>query len=205
MGTNNRKINKKQAPAKRFKNNGHVTRETLEDLCAGIHQAYDIIYLTYKEKLEEFLSKLTGSRDAANEILQVIFVYLWEKRESINPDQSIKGYLFTAAKNEAIRYMKRNRQFSELPSGYENLEGNEGIAPDQDMIAEETRLMIEIAISNMPEQRRMVYKMSLDGFSYEQIAQKLKITQENARKHVSLARKDLDQMLYLIYFFMLLP
>lgn len=175
-----------------------VSHEVLTALRNGDHRAYDIVYLSYKDSLELFLTKLTGSHEDAREILQQIFIILWHRRESIDPTGNIKGYLFTIAKNTTLKFFEQRKRFRELTPFDDSLHLAENASADDAIIAEDTRLLLEIAVNNLPRQRREVYKLSFEGLSYDEIAARLDITPANARKHLSLARKQLSEVLRLI-------
>lgn len=195
--TENIKLNQK-VKKYRYVSDGRVTKEVVIGLRNGDPEAFDIIYLTYKNIIEKFLERLTGSHDHAQEATQEIFVYLWEKHEKINPDQSIMGYLFRAARNEIYKSYRNISKYGDLPFNYDNDLNSVSLAPDEEIIAKETKLLLDIAVANMPEQRQAVYRLNEQGLSYEEIADKLNITKENARKHLSLARKDLTTLRNLI-------
>lgn len=187
--------NKKQVAAEKRYNyirDEQVTRDVMIALRDGNPQAFEIVYLTYAGLVENFIGRLTNSRENARDITHDIFISLWEKHERINPDQSIAAYLFQAARNRIYRHYHENKRFDILPEGYEEKMSLFDSAPDEEMIAKQTELLLRIAVDNMPEQRKAVFELSQQGFSYEEIATKLGITNENARKHLSLARKDLE-------------
>lgn len=187
----------------RYVDEGRVTHEVVEGLRAGDSKAFEVVYLTYKNLISSFLEKLTGSRENAHDITQEIFIQLWENRSAIDPDKSMVAFLFRIARNKAYNLLRESYKFQQLPEDYEQILGVTVHAADEEMIAKETQLLVEIAVANMPEQRQAVYKLSEQGLSYEEIAVKLGITQENARKHLSLARKDLEILRSLILLFLL--
>ena len=180
-----------------------VTPEVVEALREGDHVAYEKVYMHYKKPLEHFIYKLSGSLDETREIVQDVFVNVWEKREQINPRKSIKNYLFVIAKNAALKTIyKRNKH-----AGIEDYESRllDDRETTDDLNARETQLLVNIAISNMPRQRREVFDLYRLGLSSEEIADKLHITKENAAKHLSRARKDIRDLVYLIAFFLTIP
>lgn len=194
-------------PAKRLADDGRVTREVVEDLRDGVAGAFDTVYLSYKDSVHSFVARLINSSEVAEEIAQEIFVYLWEKRATIDPDQSLKRFIFVMARNRAIDHIRKHRktQAMELPQEYADNVTSVDMAPDQSMLERELNLMLNLYLDNMPEQRRAVYRMSLEGFSNAQIAEKLGITPENVRQHLSRARRDLSALRSLVVFFLSLP
>lgn len=179
-----------------------VDAEVLQALQLGDHRAYDKIYLCYKEPVEQFLVKLLGSHDEASDVVQELFITLWERRENIDPHGNIKGYLFTIAKNAAFKRIAQKKLRCSQSDVADSLRHND-TTPDSTIIARDTRLLIEIAVSNMPAARRQVFSLYLDGLSYDEIAERLSIAKGNVQKHISRARIDLRELLYLVAFFLM--
>lgn len=182
---------------------GSVTKEVVTALWAGDVKAFDIVYLTYKKHIHHFISRLTGSPEAAEEITNDIFTHLWQNRQNVKPEFGVKSLLFAMARNKAIDYLRTKRSMGEFFSQCEELPEYFASAADETIIERETRLLLEIALTNMPEQRRTVYRMRLSGLTNRQIAEKLDLTADNVRQHLSRAYKDLASLRSLILFFML--
>lgn len=181
-----------------------MNKLVVEALHNGSHEAYDIVYMTYYAALKEFLSRLIGSAEDGKELTQMTFITLWEKREQIDPEKSIKGYIFTIAKNTALKYLRERKKFPGDSTDTGSLQLSNNFTPADNIIAEDTRLLIELSVNNMPKQRQEVYKLIADGHSYEEVAAILSITPENARKHFSLARKNLNDVLKAFFLFLTL-
>ena len=180
-----------------------ITREVVEALRAGDHNAYAKVFLYYQSPLENFILKLTGSREDAEELFQEVFIDLWEKRAKIDPSKNIKSYLYTIAKNAALNHNRAKGKFNGLITGYEFTVVEDVIAADSEIITRETQLLLEIAVGNMPHLRSEIYKMYLDGLSYDEIADKIGISKGNVQRQISNARKDVSELIYLITFFMI--
>ncbi len=171
-------------------------------LRAGDHHAYDIVFLQYKTQINLFLQKLTRSKDVADDITQDVFINLWVKREQIDESRNIRNFLYVIARNAAINHFKREQvrknTYAELSNGY-GLDS----APDEMLIANEMGILAEITVDNMPRQRKTVYMLSRnEGLSHKEISQKLGISEESVRSHISLALRkirDAVKMAYIIF------
>lgn len=181
-----------------------VTPEVVLAIRQGDEDAYRLAYYRYRNDLLQFLLRLTGSREESEDILQTVFIQLWENRERLDPDKNFKSYLFTICKNAALHYLRDSRRY-EVSSLLPDIPYDSGEETDQEMITRETRLLIEIAVSNMPENRKAVFTLYQEGLTYEEIADRLQMTQPNVRKHIMRARNDLRELLGLIAFFLSLP
>ncbi|MDR0766743.1 MAG: RNA polymerase sigma-70 factor [Odoribacteraceae bacterium] len=172
-----------------------VSSKILASLKEGSHEAYEEIYLHYVDSVHRFIEQLTRSGDTAREITQEIFVQLWEKRDKIDPARSFKGYLFTIARNAVINFIEHQKVRGRyLDSTRDN---DECSGPSDEMvIARETALLIEIAVSRMPKQRQKIFLMSHEeGMSTGEIAGQLRVSKHTVESHLSTARKEIRKML----------
>lgn len=176
-----------------------ITPETLNELREGSHEAYRTIYLTYKESIEFFLFKLTRSEEEAREITQEIFVNVWEKRRQVDTAKSIKSYLYSIAKNSALNYFAHQKVVERYHTANPFTE-EAGCVSDEQLIARETELLIEIAVSRMPKQRRRIFELSqYEGLSNEEIATRLEMNKLTVANHLANARKDIKDILTLFF------
>lgn len=175
-----------------------MTEDRMVALRNGDHEAFQELFYAYSESVQRFLHVLLGSAEAAGDITQDVFATVWEKRHLIDPCRSIKAYLFTIAKHAAFRYIRTHRQYFDLTDDLET----EMNAPDEPtdalLIARETELLVEIAVSRMPKLRCVVYKMSReDHLRNDEIARTLGISKESVASHLYNALKDIKEMLAL--------
>ena len=169
----------------------------LEALREGDHDAFREVYLHYATPIRDFLALLTRSTDQAEEITQEVFVQVWEKRERINPSRSIKGYLYTIARNSALNLFEQQKVRSRYAASPLS-RPEDYYASDEILIADETRLLIEIAVSRMPEQRRRVFELSRhEELKSTEIAERLGISRHTVDNHLAAAKKDIRELLSL--------
>lgn len=170
-----------------------VTPNVVSALCNGDHMAYKKVYMHYRRPVESFVFKLTGSADAVDDIAQEIFMNLWEQRHRLDPDGNIGGYLYRMAKNKALKYLynNRNRTKSYADSYAETLTDNREATDSLE--AEELQLLIDIAVFNMPKQRKEIFTLYRKGMSNEEIAAALNTTTHNVKQHILLARRELRE------------
>lgn len=181
--------------------NDEITVITLTALRRGDHEAYKNVYLHYIDPVIEFLKMLTKSDCDAEEIAQDVFVSLWEKRDKIDPQKNIRGYIYTYARNEALNYFKRKK----VENKYLHFTGNEAKfyeSSDDIIVARETEILIRIAIDRMPSRRKEIFEMSrFEGLPNEKIAERLDISKNTVENHLTHANRDIRKLLYLLLLF----
>src|SRR5262245_3182517 len=86
--------------------------EWLARLRAGDEAAFEALFRAFAPGLCAFVSNYVGSREAAEEIVQDLFLALWRMRSSLEVESSLSTYLFSAARNRAFDWLKRERRTS---------------------------------------------------------------------------------------------
>ncbi|MCF8335869.1 MAG: RNA polymerase sigma-70 factor [Bacteroidales bacterium] len=175
---------------------------------AGDITAFDQLYYAYSNKLYDFGLGLLKDPEKAGEMVQDVFVNLWEKRERINAELNFENYLLTIAYNYVRKYFRnksieqkvKNDLFKKSTNLIENTE-NAVIYNDLFGIAKDL-------IEKMPPKRKMVYKLSREeGKSINEISEILGISIHTVESHLSQALKYLkkemlkySKLLFLGYF-----
>lgn len=172
-------------------------------------QQFELLFKSHFSYLCNFARQFVHDEDTAQDICQKVFIRLWEKREEMDPKQSIKSYLFTSVKNRCLNFIRDNKKYRsqvlDLDCG--DLEFSQ---EDTDAFAEEElKKRIEQALKSLPEKCRLVFEMSrYQNKKYKEIAEELDIAQKTVEAHMSKAMKTLRIQLqdYLIvaFLFMLL-
>jgi len=170
--------------------NNKITAELLIELQKGSHKAFESVFIAYFNKVKFFIKKLIRSEEEAEELTQDLFVRLWTNREVIDPLKAIDALLYTMAKNAAFNYLKHQAIHNQYIENYESCDTSSNV--EEIIYANEINLLIDMAISQMPEQRRRIYEMSRKrGLTNEDIARQLQITKKTVENQLSLALKEL--------------
>ena len=156
--------------------------------------AFDALYHHYSKRLYNFSYGLVKDYDTAAEIVQEVFVTLWEKREQVNIELSFNNYIFTIAYNSIRKYFRsksietrvKNQLINNLPNIIENT--------DESIIYNELLEIANKAIEKIPPKRRMVYKLSRqEWLRIKEIAARLQISTRTAENHLAKALKFLEK------------
>jgi len=111
--------------------------------------------------------------DAAEEIVQDLFVKFWENRETIKISSSVRSYLFTSVRNSCLNFIK-HLKIEENYKKYNESERESGsVTVDEEFEASELEKQIRKAIDQLPPERKKVFIMSrFEGLKYREIAEK---------------------------------
>lgn len=149
---------------------------------------------------------LTRSENDAHDIAQRVFVELWEKRDRIDPQKNVKGFLFTTARFYTLNFFdhqKVQEKYRQFKLHNDDIFGH---SLDEVVIGKETELVLKIAISKMPGQRQKVFRMKFEeGLSNDEIADRLGLSYETVKGHVKIGKKELRKVLESWIGFLLVP
>ncbi len=172
--------------------------------------AFDSLFEVYSPKLFGFAMKYFKNESDSEELVQKVFVQVWEYRQTLKSEFSFKSYLFTIALNEIRRYFNKKavalRYLESLQKDPE-LTDNEIIQNDD---YESTLQQINLIIEQMPPRRRQIFlKSKLEGKSSKEVAAELNIsagTVDNQVSealrfiHIRLSNENLGLLLFAIMF-----
>ncbi|MDZ7717228.1 MAG: RNA polymerase sigma-70 factor [Balneolaceae bacterium] len=158
-------------------------------------KAFDQLFRHLYAPLVKFSHKYTKDRSAASDIVQQAFINVWQIREELSPNQSIKTYMFRTVRNLSLNYI---RDRSRITTGLEteNLESDEiPFYGESSSLHENKQLhLVKKWISKLPDRQRETLKMSrFEGLSHEEIAEVLDISKRTVNNHIVHAMKKLKQ------------
>lgn len=186
----------------KYNNQDEVSKKTLAALRSGEEWAYNEVYTRFALPLKDFLTVLIKNEEDAKELNHDVFLSLWTGREKIVPEKGIKGFLFMRARNLAMNYFD-HKKVKDKYIDFCNRDMDYDFAPDQYMIGNETKILIDIALKGMTEQKRAIFKMKYEqGMTIDQIAMELNLSQSTVRNNLSIIVKSLRDIIaiYLILF-----
>ena len=154
--------------------------------------AFEAAFRAWYGELCSFVRPQVGSTDSAEEIVQDVFLRLWRARLTLDPSQSLRAYLYRAARNTALNQLKRrqleNRWLNSAAAAGEPTVG----AADEDVQLHELSDAVQHTLTLLPERCRLVFTMSRhQGLSYSEIAEALGISIKTVETQMSRALKAL--------------
>lgn len=165
----------------------------LAKLARGEHRSYEILFTYYHPKVYHFISGFVKDEEAYD-ITQDIFCKVWQNREKMAAISSFKSYLFAMARN-AIYNQYEHQLIVQKYSSLSDENKNEYTLEDE-LQAKELYLLIEMYVEHMPEQRGRIFKMSrMEGFSNEEIAEKLHLSKGTVENNISIALAELRKFI----------
>lgn len=177
--------------------------ELLKAFAEGDQKAFEALFNEYYDSTCRYIIRVIKDFDTTEEIVQATFVNLWEKREMIKSDVSFRSYLFRAAYNTALNYLKHKKVVARHVASKQDriIEVKKSFVSHQPDFELEKR--IKSAIEDLPPQCQRVFRLSREeGLKYHEIAEELDISKKTVEVHMGKALKMLRERLqdYLIFF-----
>jgi RNA polymerase sigma factor (sigma-70 family) len=154
-------------------------------LVQGNRKAFDAIYRQYFHAVYCNALKLTRDAAASEDMLQEVFIALWEKRATIDTTRSIGGWLFVICYNKSINILRKKlRESLACKAMRQSVEDNDkGVAGYDVQWA-----MLEEAMSRLSPQKRKVFELcKLQGKTYEETASVLQISKYTVKEYLTAA------------------
>ncbi len=173
-----------------FPPNNHLD-ELLIRLQYGDYSAFEIIYSTYKKKIAGNLYRLLKSWDLTEDILQELFIKVWQNRSTLNTNKKFESYLFTIASNlvnDHFRRVAKDQRLSaelwdRLSEIHHPFNEDNGVAADQELYRN---------IDQLPAQRKKIFVMcKIEGKSYSEVSRLLNISEAAVNDHITKANRFL--------------
>ncbi len=163
-----------------------------EQMVQGSEQAYYDLFDRHWERLYAIAWRLLNDSEAAKDVVQEVFLNLWERRSTLEV-QNAAAYLSRAAKFKALNHL-RDHPSDRLRSLEEAVEQSTGESAPLDL--SDLQLELSDALNGLPERCRQVFLLSREEqLSNQEIAEQLNLSQRTVETHISNALKHLRKHL----------
>jgi RNA polymerase sigma-70 factor (ECF subfamily) len=165
------------------------------------------IYHKHFNGLANYAYSVLQDKDAAKDVVQDVFLDLWNKRETLSITTSLEAYLVRAVKFKSIDFIRKDKTKQQyvakmtpasIPFTEDNSDGDEQTA--------NRKKQLSYAIAQLPTKCRQVFLLSrVSGYTYKEIAEEMNISPKTVENQISralkLLRQKLSDLMVLILFF----
>ena len=174
----------------------HKFTEWTRRLNASDEDALDELFQAAFEPLVKYAWRYTADKPTAMDIVQDCFVKLWEVRHRLNPDKSLRSYLYNMVKNRSLNYLRDSHtdtvqlddmQLADPEQETDTIEIESGQA-------EELSDRFEMWIEDLPDRQREAFELSrFDGLTHDEIAEIMDISARTVNNHIVSALNTLKE------------
>jgi len=173
-----------------------IDKYTVLRLKNGDKEAFSQIFQHFSKKVYYFSMGYLKATNEAQDIVQEVFIKLWEKRAMLEEEKSISGFIFTLTYRCIMDFFRKKKasQFFFEQVLRDNLHASR--ATEEEIFFNELNSMYQKAIEQLPPKRKEVYLLSRhEGLTYQEIATRLNISIKTVENQISEALRFLRNYL----------
>lgn len=172
-------------------------QELARSVRLGSKEGFRMLYERYGGKIHAFSYSYLKSEHDAEELVQDVFLKIWDKRDTLDETANIRSFIYKIAVNSIYDFIRRKnveRAFSDFSASTKSFSDETW----QDVVFHDMVSQIEGLVQKMPDQRRQIFRLSKEqGFSNEEIAAKLNLSKRTVENQLYRATAFLKQNLIL--------
>ncbi|MCW3467898.1 RNA polymerase sigma-70 factor [Chitinophaga nivalis] len=168
----------------------------IREIHAKCRQTFTYVYERHFQELAMTAYRYVKDTGIAQELVQEVFIKIWEQPALLDENGSLRAYLYKAVINCALNYLKREKNIARHHSLIAHSLTDSYLHNLQE--EQELKLLIYQQIEKLPPQCRKIFKMSrFDGLKYREIAAQLQVSEKTVENHIAHALKTLRESLFL--------
>lgn len=169
----------------------------LQQLSRGDAQAYRQLFHCYYSLLGVFAYRYLNDKQLCEDIVHDVFLELYQQKDRFLTINALKTYLYSAVRNRCVDFLRHHKvqvRYAEL-----FLAEKEEAFYDSQVLEAEAYNLLKKAITELPNQTRGVYDLVLQGYTNQEIAEKMGLTEDAVKAHKKRGKKILrDKLAYLL-------
>jgi RNA polymerase sigma-70 factor (family 1) len=157
----------------------------LSKIAAGDRHAFNQLYSKYIDDVFRFVLLFAKTEHETEEILQEVFINIWEKRETLVNVVSFKSYVLRAAKNRTIDRFRHLQIKEKVLTEIRRTRESTGESTAHDLAYKQYYQLVKKAIHQLPPKRKLIFQLNVEaGLSHDEIAEKLNISKSVVKKQL---------------------
>lgn len=162
--------------------------QLLEEIRIGNKAAFDFLFEFYYSQLCQFALKYTRSREASEEIVQEVFLSIWERRNHLEIKVTFRSYLYTSVKYQSFNYLKSQINKPDLGLKLHAAQHPSSNEIEESIDHSELEFLVHRAINKLPEKCRIIFNLSRSaGMTYNEISKELGISPKTVETQMTIA------------------
>jgi len=159
-------------------------------------EGFETLFREHYSRLCAYAVRFVRDSIEAEEIVQDLFFKLWEKRNEIQINTSLKSYLFSAVHNRCLKYIEHQAVENKYRDYYLNHESELDLDGSESATLSELQQAIDRTLNALPERCRKIFRLNrFEGLKYNEIARELSISVKTVEANMGKALKVLRKSL----------
>jgi len=164
--------------------------DLVRDVRSGDRLAFREVYERFHKQLYFIALRYLKHREMAEDAVQDVFINLWLKKQTLNPELSLKGFIATCLKNHVLNVIRSNKK--KIANTFELTEAHHPVSncTEDDIQMKEYTKIMHTGVNQMPDQKKRVFELKVfNGESNSDVASKLGISINTVKVHYYHARR----------------
>lgn len=160
-------------------------------------EGFAVLVKQYSEKLYWKVRRIVLSHEDANDVLQNVFIKVWNNLQNFQGKSSLSTWLYRIAINESLDFL-RKQKMADMVSSDEDLSVSSRLMSDEYFDGDEIQARLQEAVARLPEVQRMVFNLKyFEEMKYSEISQILNTSEGALKASYHLAVKKITEYLHL--------
>ncbi len=170
----------------------HIDQHLLQGLAGGSERSFRELYDLYAGRIYTMAMGYLKSPMEAQDVVQEIFVKIWEKRNGLTSIDNFPAYVHVITRNLLINQLQKKIPVFSQHELTEHAIPEDRHQPQQQLDYRELATLITSAVAQLPARQQQVYRLSREqGLNHQQIAKELNLSYDTVREHMSKALKNI--------------
>lgn len=154
----------------------------------GDKRTFEKLYFNYSKPLYWKLLKMVRIEEVADDLLQDLFIRIWDRREQIDPTQPFKVYLYRIATHMVYDHYRREGRKAVMQQYIKSDSSEISLETEQSLALRQSQSLIQAAIEQLPPQRKQAFILCrMEGKSHQQAAEIMQISPNTVHNHLTKA------------------
>jgi RNA polymerase sigma-19 factor, ECF subfamily len=166
--------------------------DLMQEIKADNMFAFDALYKKYCKRVYKFAYSILKTREEAENLMQDVFLKLWENRNKLEEDSSVKSYVFTITYNSAISVIRKKARESEFVEYLKSVQKIDEDPVNMKLEYNELTNKLDEIINTLPKRQKEVYILRrVKGLKNNEIAKQLHVSVNTIENHMGRALKTI--------------
>jgi RNA polymerase sigma-70 factor (ECF subfamily) len=169
-------------------------KQLFEKISEGSKAHFDILFRKYYAQLVRFVMGYMHDSALAEEIVQDVFVRVWENASRIDIEASVLSYLYSSVRNQSLNFLKHEAIKKKYEQEQSVAQPENNYALEEKVNLSFFRQILAIAVGDLPEKCREIFEMAkFEGLTYDEIAEYLHVSEKTVENQMGIALKKLRE------------
>lgn len=152
----------------------------------GDEQAFNDLYSAYSKPMYLKILKMVKSKDITDELVQELFIKIWDNRSKIDTEKSFQSFIYTIAQNMVYNYFRKVASDNNLIESLLLRNTYHELNAEELLLKKESALLLQQAIDQLSPQRRQAFNLcKIEGKSYEEASQLMGVSVATINSHIT--------------------